>query len=65
MAALIATGTSEIEHIELIDRGYERIDERLPRFGGRDPNASDSQFLGKQAIVFYVKPRYNSCSWFV
>jgi UDP-N-acetylglucosamine 1-carboxyvinyltransferase len=33
MAALIATGRSEIEHIELIDRGYERIDERLRALG--------------------------------
>jgi UDP-N-acetylglucosamine 1-carboxyvinyltransferase len=33
MAALIATGRSEIEHIELIDRGYERIDQRLRALG--------------------------------
>lgn len=33
MAALVAQGTSEIEHIELIDRGYERIDERLRDLG--------------------------------
>lgn len=33
MAALIANGHSEIEHIELIDRGYERIDERLRSLG--------------------------------
>jgi UDP-N-acetylglucosamine 1-carboxyvinyltransferase len=33
VAALIATGRSEIEHIELIDRGYERIDERLRELG--------------------------------
>lgn len=33
MAALVAQGTSEIEHIELIDRGYERIDERLRHLG--------------------------------
>jgi UDP-N-acetylglucosamine 1-carboxyvinyltransferase len=33
MAALLAQGTSEIEHIELIDRGYERIDERLRDLG--------------------------------
>ena len=33
MAALIATGRSEIDHIELIDRGYERIDERLRNLG--------------------------------
>jgi len=33
MAALIASGTSEIEHVELIDRGYERIDERLRALG--------------------------------
>lgn len=33
MAGLIAEGTTEIEHIELIDRGYERIDERLRSLG--------------------------------
>jgi len=33
MAALIADGESEIEHIELIDRGYECIDERLRALG--------------------------------
>lgn len=33
MGALIASGQSEIEHIELIDRGYERIDERLRALG--------------------------------
>jgi UDP-N-acetylglucosamine 1-carboxyvinyltransferase len=33
MAALIATGPSKIEHSELIDRGYERIDERLRALG--------------------------------
>lgn len=33
MAALIASGESQIEHIELIDRGYERIDERLRSLG--------------------------------
>jgi UDP-N-acetylglucosamine 1-carboxyvinyltransferase len=35
MAALIASGRSEIEHIELIDRGYERIDERLRAVGAQ------------------------------
>jgi UDP-N-acetylglucosamine 1-carboxyvinyltransferase len=33
MAALIAEGRSKIEHIELIDRGYERIDGRLRALG--------------------------------
>jgi UDP-N-acetylglucosamine 1-carboxyvinyltransferase len=35
MAALIASGQSTIDHIELIDRGYERIDERLRGLGAR------------------------------
>jgi len=35
MAGLIAKGRSEIEHIELIDRGYERIDERLQALGAQ------------------------------
>ncbi len=33
MAAIIAQGDSEIDRIELIDRGYERIDERLRALG--------------------------------
>jgi UDP-N-acetylglucosamine 1-carboxyvinyltransferase len=33
MGGLIATGRSEIDRIELIDRGYERIDERLRALG--------------------------------
>jgi UDP-N-acetylglucosamine 1-carboxyvinyltransferase len=33
MAGLIATGESVIDHVELIDRGYERIDERLRKLG--------------------------------
>lgn len=32
-AACIAEGESEIENVEEIDRGYERIDERLKRLG--------------------------------
>jgi UDP-N-acetylglucosamine 1-carboxyvinyltransferase len=33
IAALSATGTSTIHNIEQIDRGYERIDERLRAIG--------------------------------
>jgi UDP-N-acetylglucosamine 1-carboxyvinyltransferase len=33
IAALIAKGTSEIEHAETIDRGYEQIDKRLKELG--------------------------------
>ncbi len=35
MAALCAKGTSEIQNIEQIDRGYERLDERLNALGAR------------------------------
>ena len=35
IAALVADGRSEIEGIEEIDRGYERIDERLRELGAR------------------------------
>ncbi len=35
IAALIANGTTVIEGIEMIDRGYERIDERLNSLGAR------------------------------
>ena len=33
LAALSASGTSEIDNIEQIDRGYECIDERLRALG--------------------------------
>jgi UDP-N-acetylglucosamine 1-carboxyvinyltransferase len=33
IAALSAKGTSTIQNIEQIDRGYERIDERLRALG--------------------------------
>jgi UDP-N-acetylglucosamine 1-carboxyvinyltransferase len=33
IAALSAKGTSTIQNIEQIDRGYERIDERLRAIG--------------------------------
>ncbi len=35
IAALGAKGTSRIQNIDQIDRGYERIDERLNRLGAR------------------------------
>ena len=35
IAALGAKGTSRIRNIDQIDRGYERIDERLNRLGAR------------------------------
>jgi UDP-N-acetylglucosamine 1-carboxyvinyltransferase len=35
IAALSAEGTSRIKGIEQIDRGYERIDERLNQLGAR------------------------------
>jgi UDP-N-acetylglucosamine 1-carboxyvinyltransferase len=35
IAALSAKGTSTIQNIEQIDRGYERIDERLRAIGAK------------------------------
>jgi len=35
IAALCANGQSRIEHVEIIDRGYERFDERLNALGAR------------------------------
>ena len=34
-AAMSAKGTSRIENIDQIDRGYERIDERLNSLGAK------------------------------
>lgn len=35
IAALIAKGETEIDHIELIDRGYEHIEEKLTKIGAK------------------------------
>jgi UDP-N-acetylglucosamine 1-carboxyvinyltransferase len=35
LAALAAEGTSQIRNIGQIERGYERIDEKLGRLGAR------------------------------
>ena len=35
IAALGAEGTTEIQNIDQIDRGYERIDERLNNLGAK------------------------------
>ncbi len=42
IAALSATGTSTIHNIEQIDRGYERIDERLRAIGAKIERIEDS-----------------------
>jgi len=42
IAALSATGTSTIHNIEQIDRGYERIDERLRSIGAKIERIEDS-----------------------
>jgi UDP-N-acetylglucosamine 1-carboxyvinyltransferase len=43
IAALCATGTSVISNIAQIDRGYERIDERLAALGARITRRSDAK----------------------
>jgi UDP-N-acetylglucosamine 1-carboxyvinyltransferase len=43
MAALCAEGTTEIGNIREIDRGYERIDERLRALGARIERVEDGQ----------------------
>ena len=40
IAALCAEGTSEIHNVQQIDRGYERIDERLQALGARIERAA-------------------------
>jgi UDP-N-acetylglucosamine 1-carboxyvinyltransferase len=35
LAALIASGQSEIDNVELIERGYENLEERLSKLGAR------------------------------
>jgi UDP-N-acetylglucosamine 1-carboxyvinyltransferase len=41
IAALCAEGQSEIRNIEQIDRGYERIDEKLLSLGARIKRMND------------------------
>jgi UDP-N-acetylglucosamine 1-carboxyvinyltransferase len=43
IAALCADGTTEIGNIRQIDRGYERIDERLRELGAKITRHDDSQ----------------------
>jgi UDP-N-acetylglucosamine 1-carboxyvinyltransferase len=43
IAALCAEGTTEIGNVRQIDRGYERIDERLRALGARIERVEDSQ----------------------
>ncbi len=43
IAALAADGTTEIGNIRQIDRGYERIDERLRALGARIERVEDSE----------------------
>jgi UDP-N-acetylglucosamine 1-carboxyvinyltransferase len=43
IAALAAEGTTEIGNIRQIDRGYERIDERLRALGARIERVEDSE----------------------
>ncbi len=43
MAALCAEGTTEIGNVRQIDRGYERIDERLRALGARIERVEDGQ----------------------
>jgi UDP-N-acetylglucosamine 1-carboxyvinyltransferase len=41
IAALCAEGRSEISNIEQIDRGYERVDEKLMALGARIRRVND------------------------
>ncbi|MDQ6605216.1 MAG: UDP-N-acetylglucosamine 1-carboxyvinyltransferase, partial [Actinomycetota bacterium] len=41
IAALSAEGTTEIGNVRQIDRGYERIDERLRQLGARITRLDD------------------------
>jgi UDP-N-acetylglucosamine 1-carboxyvinyltransferase len=43
MAALCAEGTTQIGNVRQIDRGYERIDERLRALGARIERVEDGQ----------------------
>jgi UDP-N-acetylglucosamine 1-carboxyvinyltransferase len=41
MAALSATGPSVIRNVSQIDRGYEKVDEKLRRLGAKIERASE------------------------
>ena len=43
LAALIAQGTSEIDNAEMVDRGYEKIEERFKKLGGKIKRKLDDE----------------------
>jgi UDP-N-acetylglucosamine 1-carboxyvinyltransferase len=45
IAALCADGTTEIGNVRQIDRGYERIDERLRALGARIERVEDGHYV--------------------
>ena len=49
IAALCAEGTSEIGNIRQIDRGYERIDERLRALGARIERVATERVAGRSS----------------
>ena len=51
IAALCAEGTSEIGNIRQIDRGYERIDERLRGLGARIERVATERVRGRSTDV--------------
>jgi UDP-N-acetylglucosamine 1-carboxyvinyltransferase len=51
LAGMCAEGTTEIHRVYHIDRGYERIDERLVRLGAKIERRSDSEEFAFQAAA--------------
>ena len=51
IAALCAEGTTEIGNVRQIDRGYERIDERLRALGARITRVEDTRAPERLAAV--------------
>ena len=41
LAAMVAEGKSEIENIEVVERGYEKIDDRLKALGAEIVRVED------------------------
>ena len=59
IAALCADGTREIGNIRQIDRGYERIDERLRELGARIERVADGGRSTPSGVGTVQSPRHD------
>ena len=56
LAALAAEGTSVIHRIDHLDRGYERLDDKLNRLGAEIQRVEDRQIANREFLTRQTKP---------